>query len=117
MGSWEPDAIINPEAGGRGYFWVVPAKVQGDWSLTGLPGVTTAKLDLQQKFQKVEGTLTFGDNRSQRVTGKLNGSQLTLHYKDANDKDQTFIGEVAGKKINASLQASPTTVITATLTR
>lgn len=116
MGSWEPDEIINPEAGGRGYYWVVPAKVQGDWSLTGLPGVTTATLSLQQKFQKVEGTLTFGDNRSQRVTGKLNGSQLTLGYKDADNKDQTFVGEVGGKKINASLQASPTTVITATKT-
>jgi len=124
MGTWEPDAVINPEtggrgaltpaSGGRGYYWIVPAKVQGEWSLTGLPGITTANLSLQQKFQKTEGTLTFGDNRSQRVVGKLNGAQFTLSYKDANDKDQTFIGEVAGKKIHASLQDSPTTVITAT---
>ena len=114
MGPWEPDTIINPETGGRGYYWVVPAKVQGEWSLTGLPGITTANLSLQQKFQKTEGTLTFGDNRSQRVVGKLNGAQFILSYKDANDKEQTFIGEVAGKKIHASLQDSPTTVITAT---
>lgn len=123
MGAWEPDAIINPETGGRGaltpatggrgYYWIVPAKVQGEWSVTGLPGITTANLSLQQKFQKTEGTLTFGDNRSQRVVGKLNGAQLTLSYKDANDKEQTFVGEVAGKKINASLQDSPTTVVTA----
>lgn len=113
MGSWEPDEIINPEAGGRGYYWVVPAKVQGDWSLTGLPGITSAKLSLEQKFQKTEGTLTFGDNRTQRVTGKLNGSQLTLTYVDAKDKPQTFVGEVAGKKINASLKDAPTTVISA----
>lgn len=124
MGTWEPDAVINPEtggrgaltpaSGGRGYYWIVPAKVQGEWSLTGLPGITTANLSLQQKFQKTEGTLTFGDNRSQRVVGKLNGAQFTLSYKDANDKEQTFIGEVAGKKIYASLQDAPTTVITAT---
>ena len=124
MGAWEPDAIINPETGGRGaltpatggrgYYWIVPAKVQGEWSLTGLPGITTANLSLQQTFQKTEGTLTYGDNRSQRVVGKLNGAQFTLSYKDANDKEQTFIGEVAGKKIHASLQDSPTTVITAT---
>lgn len=123
MGAWEPDLIINPEVGGRGvispatggrgYYWIVPAKVQGEWSLTGLPGITTAHLSLQQKFQKTEGTLTFGDNRSQRVVGKLNGAQLTLTFKDANDKEQTFIGEVAGKKIHASLQESPTTVMTA----
>jgi hypothetical protein len=117
MGGWEPDEIISPEAGGRGYYWVVPAKVQGEWSLNGLPGITKANLSLQQKFQKTEGTLTFGDNRSQRVTGTLNGSQLTLTYKDANDKPQIFVGEVAGKKINASLKDSPTTVITAIKTQ
>ena len=124
MGTWEPDLVINPETGGRGaltpatggrgYYWIVPAKVQGEWSVTGLPGITTANLSLQQKFQKTEGTLTFGDNRSQRVVGKLSGAQFTLSYKDASDKEQTFIGEVAGKKIHASLQDSPTTVITAT---
>ena len=113
MGAWEPDEIINPEAGGRGYYWVVPAKIQGDWSVTGLPGITTARLSLQQKFQKAEGTLTFADNRTQRVTGKLNGSQLTLTYVDAKDKPQTCVGEVAGKKINASLKDAPTTVIAA----
>jgi hypothetical protein len=87
--------------------------VQGDWSVSGLPGITTARLSLQQKFQKIEGTLTFGDNRTQRVTGKLNGAQLTLTYVDAKDKPQTFVGEVAGKKINASLKDAPTTVIAA----
>ena len=113
MGTWEPDEIVNSEGGGRGYYWVVPAKVQGEWSVTGLPGITTAKLSLQQKFQKIEGTLTFGDNRTQRVTGKLNGAQLTLTYNDTKDKPQTFVGEVAGKKINASLKDAPTTVIAA----
>ena len=114
MGSWEPDEVINPEAGGRGYYWVVPARVQGDWSITGLPGLPSARLSLQQKFQKIEGTLMMGDNRSQKVTGKLNGAQLTMSYQDAKDKPQLFVGEVAGNKINASLKDTPTTVITAT---
>ena len=114
MGSWEPDEVINPEAGGRGYYWVVPAQVQGDWSITGLPGLPSARLSLQQKFQKLEGTLTMGDNRSQKVTGKLNGAQLTMSYQDAKDKAQLFVGEVAGNKINASLKDTPTSVITAT---
>jgi hypothetical protein len=114
MGSWEPDEVINPEDGGRGYYWVVPAKVQGDWSITGLPELPSARLSLQQKFQKVEGTLTFSDKRSQKVTGKLSGAQLTLSYQDVKDKPQQLVGEIAGNKINASLKDSPTTVITAT---
>jgi hypothetical protein len=114
MGSWEPDEVINPEAGGRGYYWVVPAQVQGDWSITGLPGIPSARLSLQQKFQKIEGTLTMGDKRTQKITGKLNGAQLTMSYQDTKDKPQLFVGEVAGNKINASLKDTPTTVITAT---
>jgi hypothetical protein len=114
MGSWEPDEVINPEDGGRGYYWVVPAKVQGDWSITGLPELPSARLSLQQKFQKIEGTLTFSDKRSQKVTGKLSGAQLTLSYQDVKDKPQQLVGEIAGNKINASLKDSPTTVITAT---
>jgi hypothetical protein len=56
----------------------------------------------------------MGDNRSQKVSGKLNGAQLTMSFQDAKDKPQIFVGEVAGKKINASLKDTPTTVITAT---
>jgi hypothetical protein len=29
MGDWEPDLEI--EAGQRGYYWIVPANVAGDW--------------------------------------------------------------------------------------
>lgn len=117
MGSWEPDEIISPEGGGRGYFWVVPAKIQGDWSLNDLPGLTTALLSINQKFQKIEGSLTFSDNRSQKIQGRLNGSQLTFTYRDAQDKPQTFVGQVSNTKINGSLKDQPTNVVTASKIR
>ena len=117
MGTWEPDEVITPEGGGRGYFWVVPAKVQGDWSVNDLPGLSTALLTLNQKFQKVEGTLVFSDKRTQNIQGNLKGSQLTFTYRDAQDKPQTFIGEASSKKLNGSLKDQPTAVISATKIR
>ncbi len=117
MGQWEPDEIVSPEGGGRGYFWIVPAKIQGDWSVNDLPGFSTALLSLNQKFQKVEGSLTFSDNRSQKIQGRLNGSQLSFTYRDAKDKPQTFVGQVSSKSINGSLKDQPTAVVTATKIR
>ncbi|MDO9025940.1 class I SAM-dependent methyltransferase [Zwartia sp.] len=117
MGSWEPDEIVSPEGGGRGYFWVVPAKIQGDWSVNDLPGLSTALLSINQKFQKIEGTLTFSDNRSQKVQGRLNGSQLSFTYRDAHDKPQTFVGQVSNSKLNGSIKDQPAAVITATKLR
>lgn len=117
MGQWEPDEVVSPEGGGRGYFWIVPAKIQGDWSINDLPGLSTALLSLNQKFQKVEGSLTFSDNRSQKIQGKLNGSQLSFTYLDAKNKPQTFVGQVSSKSINGSLKEQPTAVVTATKIR
>lgn len=117
MGSWEPDEIVSPEGGGRGYFWVVPAKIQGDWSVNDLPGLSTALLSINQKFQKIEGTLTFSDNRTQTIQGRLNGSQISLTYRDAQDKPQTFVGQVSKSKINGSIKDQPASVITATKIR
>jgi len=117
MGSWEPDEIVSPEGGGRGYFWVVPAKIQGDWSVNDLPGLSTVLLSINQKFQKIEGTLTFSDNRTQTIQGRLNGSQISLTYRDAQDKPQTFVGQVSKSKINGSIKDQPASVITATKIR
>jgi len=117
MGSWEPDEIVSPEGGGRGYFWVVPAKIQGDWSVNDLPGLSTVLLRINQKFQKIEGTLTFSDNRTQTIQGRLNGSQISLTYRDAQDKPQTFVGQVSKSKINGSIKDQPASVITATKIR
>jgi SAM-dependent methyltransferase len=55
MGDWQPDRreVVPSHAGPRPVlFWIVPASVEGNWSL---PGHGT--LHLHQKFQQVDGTL------------------------------------------------------------
>lgn len=82
MGEWKPDRTsviavpdkkIGLDKSSKVHFWTVPAKVHGLWCGTGLLGEFS--LDLRQRFQEVEGTLT----RRQRVRvvhGRLEGSRL-----------------------------------------
>ena len=39
MGDWEPDETMSYQHA-QGYFWVVPAQIEGDWLMTGLDGAT-----------------------------------------------------------------------------
>lgn len=55
-----------------GYYWVVPAKVEGNWKLG------AGSLALEQKFQLFHGTYNL-NGRSFRVEeGRLNGTEITF---------------------------------------
>jgi hypothetical protein len=70
------------------YFWIVPAKVEGTWKLSGGKGGT---LELKQKYQQVTGTATIDGKRSEIKDGKLNGAELafTLAGTDGNATKHT----------------------------
>lgn len=54
MGDWAADAerIVD---GRRTFLWFVPATAGGDWRVT-LPGGRTARLSIEQRFQRVSGS-------------------------------------------------------------
>ena len=78
MDDWEPDATANLEPGMcenswcTALFWVVPAQVAGRHK------VAQGELTLEQKFQKVTGTLKGADGKIVPVEGKLNGAEIEL---------------------------------------
>ncbi len=102
MGLWEPDEMISGAYGHFGYFWIVPAMVQGKWSLEGL-GDGPVSMTLRQRFQKVDGEITMQGKQLPIIEGRLNGTALTLRYRDANGNEQavnatidhqTIVGEI-----------------------
>ena len=102
MGLWEPDEMISGAYGHFGYFWIVPAMVQGKWSLDGL-GDGPVSMTLRQRFQKVDGEITMQGKQLPIIEGRLNGTALTLRYRDANGNEQavnatidhqTIVGEI-----------------------
>ena len=84
MGDWEPDLEI--EAGQRGYYWVVPANVAGDWVIEGIDTQNKAVLNLAQRYQRVGGTLTLGGKTQAILNPSLEGDQLSFAYIDRRDK-------------------------------
>lgn len=92
MGDWEPDKQETVTKGCDGGFcsallWIVPAKVQGTWK------VDQGKLILEQKYQKITGTLN-----SQRITeGRINGNEISFKV----NKD-SYKGTISGNKIQGS---------------
>jgi SAM-dependent methyltransferase len=105
MESWQPDEYINVEFS-SGYFWIVPAKVQGSWSLTGLPGNGPISLDLSQRFQIVEGVVKSNGVEQALIEPKLSGENFSFEFVDAKGLQQKVELKVAGDQM-AGQASSP----------
>ena len=97
MGDWEADAEIDSPA--KGYFWVVPANVAGEWTLTNFDAQGPASLSLSQHYQRIGGSVMI-DRRSQPLlNAKLTGSKMEFSYKDRNGNFRTAQVTVNGNTL------------------
>ncbi len=83
MGDWEADQEI--EAGQRGYFWIVPANVAGDWVIDGIETQNKVVLNLVQRYQRIGGSLTVGGKTQPILNPSLEGDKLSFGYIDRNN--------------------------------
>lgn len=83
MGDWEADQEI--EAGQRGYFWIVPANVVGDWVIDGIETQNKVVLNLVQRYQRIGGSLTVGGKAQPILNPSLEGDKLSFGYIDRNN--------------------------------
>jgi len=114
MGSWEPDATILAEGEVSGFFWVVPAKVEGRWAFTGIPNWATAQVKITQKSQKFDGDVSSNQTLSQRIEGRLRGAQISFNFNDGDAQPKTFVGIVSANKMHGTIKEMPGSVVTAT---
>lgn len=103
MGDWPADQQIEGgEEGQSVFFWVVPAKVAGDWALA-MPGGEQGKLSLTQEFQKVNGTLTVGGRTVPIAEGRLKGGTFTFTFGTGPSLGRVT-AEVKGKRMDAKVE-------------
>jgi ubiquinone/menaquinone biosynthesis C-methylase UbiE len=105
MGEWEEDQreeIQGDTYGHNIYFWVVPANVSGTWTWTASGGVRYL-LKLNQKFQKVSGTLTIGATELPLKEVKLRGDRLELKV-DNKIQDNTVTLSFEGRANGNTIQ-------------
>ena len=70
MGDWRPDRTERV-GGARAHLWIVPARVEGRWRISGPEG--GADLFLHQRFQDATGTLG-----TRPVEARLRGSRISM---------------------------------------
>lgn len=114
MGAWEPDSTILAEGEVSGFFWVVPAKVEGRWTFTGLPSWSAAEVKITQKSQKFDGDVIIDQTFSQRIEGRLRGAQISFEFHDDQNQPQTFVGIVSANKMHGTIKQIPGSVVIAT---
>jgi SAM-dependent methyltransferase len=93
MGDWEPDEEATIDSH-RALYWLVPARVAGNWTvqLADEGGKGTMKLQLRQKYQKLEGQSTW-DGASRPITdATLSGAKLRFTATDASGTAHRFEG-------------------------
>lgn len=78
MDDWVPDRIAR--VGNIPiFFWIVPARVAGEWAVS-FPGGEQGRLSLQQEYQVVTGTLTLGRRTMPLRDVQLSGATLMFSY-------------------------------------
>jgi SAM-dependent methyltransferase len=106
MDDWEPDETSSLD-GRRAYFWVVPANVGGAWTLELQGGGAAEKLELtlDQRFQKLEGTVGLGPVLAGLREPRLQGFVVGFAYVDNNSVRRDFSGRVGGARMEGSFRA------------
>lgn len=101
MGDWQADETATA-AGATAFMWIVPASVQGGWSVSFDAG-KTARLNLEQTFQNVGGTITL-DGRTQQLLGvRLRGEDLSFQFRGEGQSVSNFRGKVNGNSLSGKL--------------
>ncbi len=112
MRDWKADRFKELDLDRRNhsiYFWIVPANISGTWNWTSRTGRENNRyvLELEQQFQKIEGTLSVNGSRLSIENGELEGDkfQFTAGGKlNGGTVSMTFSGRIKGNSIEGSLK-------------
>lgn len=104
MGEWLADEAIT-HGTGRAHLWIVPARIEGDWTLKGLEG-GAARVSLRQAFQSVGGQMTQGTATQPLLGARVRGEEVSFQFTGADRTVQTFTGRAAGSRITGTVSAN-----------
>ena len=105
---WKPDQMTTIRK--NVFLWIVPAKVAGRWrARVPLPdGPRTIEVELNQRFQEVNGLARIDGHVTQMWEAKLNGDRLSFVLVDGADREREaslyFDGRVAGNAIDGEIR-------------
>jgi len=108
MGSWIPDQEIRGSSGDLAFLWIVPAQVDGEWDVKGLPMADSVQLKIVQKKQFFDGSLTVSGKRSILFeNGRITGREIQFKFTDETGKPQFFSASIDAGQMVGGLVSSP----------
>jgi len=105
MEDWEPDELSLLD-GKRAYFWIVPARVDGRWTLE-LMGDAPGRLDIgfEQNFQKLRGYADLGEVMAGLRDTRLRGAEIRFAFVDNQGLERVFTGRVNGARMEGEYRS------------
>jgi SAM-dependent methyltransferase len=103
MGEWEPDATQRL-GDNEGFLWIVPAQVEGRWTLRDANEFFSGELALTQRFQRVGGTLTLRGNVQPVLGAYVEGDILGFTFVDLDGGIRSVRARVDGGMLAGSLR-------------
>jgi len=117
MGDWEADETVEVDYR-TAYLWIVPAKVQGTWTLREQgPGNAQYTVNLSQKYQKVSGDVAAGSAKQPLVGATVRGEEIRFAFNDDKGVTRTLTGTVRGNELTGTLKGAGGTETKVTGTR
>jgi SAM-dependent methyltransferase len=77
MANWPPDMEFQV-AERWVFFWIVPARLEGEWSLRAPTGAPEITLSLSQRFQRFEGSAGSGAAEQRVEEGLISGAEISF---------------------------------------
>jgi SAM-dependent methyltransferase len=110
IAGWDPDETDRTEGDCVSWctalLYIVPANVSGKWRLS------QGELTLEQKYQKVFGTLSRADSRLEIENGRLRGDEISFTAGGVE-----FVGRVKADAISGDLKGDTSSAWTAVRVR
>jgi len=107
MDDWQADEISIVE-GKRAHLWIVPARLQGNWTTEVMIGGAPRQYDmnLEQRFQRITGSVGLGPVRAGLREPLLRGAEISFSFVDDQGQRRDFTGSaVSANRIEGSYRA------------
>ena len=105
MGDWEPDETAEIDYR-TAYLWIVPAKVEGAWTLREQGSNAQYAVNLTQKYQKINGDVAAGSAKQPLVGATVRGEEIRFAFNDDKGVTRTLTGTVRGNELTGTLKAA-----------
>jgi hypothetical protein len=102
MGTWEADQRIETSVA-SGFLWIVPARVEGTWSIQ-IPGQEKdAKLEIKQSHQKLSGQLSIKGQTVPIQGARMDGENMHFQAELGKGKTVWFEGRVNRNQLSGRI--------------